>query len=1697
MKNTILLIKQAFKSLSKTKISVILLSIFLIICFWLILGFTFLYSNLHNSVVNLRKDSNLASAMLSTQQQNEPSISYDTKDIANHYDEGPLVKTLNPNKQDPYTLNSTSTKVNPAIQAIKDYYIFEKVNPEVFSHIWAYVSTPGEWNPVINSNNFRTYTSLLMGDNNHYITLNNSFANLYNKNKIPNYVDIWTLYKDGLPLNPSTDSYITNPLNFVVDPKLGYIVGQSVFNDARVKGINVNQSFSVSHVLFDIKSKQPVYSTSIVPSQNTMMVNNNNDTYVASPGVLPNVNTNPNDWKITSNNMPDWSIATPTIKGWSVNALYGRIYKSIARTSSMLTEYQSRIYKPKLILDKLSNAQKIIASLVDINNVQDQSLKQELLNFANQFKNNKIYQEFLTNLSAIINPEITVLQPYYQLGNNQVDFIINNVTNKLSNFFSTIENLALNPISFLNTQPIKLKDIIQKYTSIDNLIKGFNVGIETTRFYDLQTINQNINNYNVIAINKDQNATINKIVGKNINEIYNFKKQYNYVDITNSFRNYLNFANQFGWKTDKFDTQYKTNQAKIDQELQNLKPDMRIIAWVLSQANFLGEYKNLHYTIQNLTDASNATSTVDLVKYFKNAMGSLMFTGITYNDGSLDMSFKVPGKLGWTGATPINAVYADSSYALALVNNSWMIAHRKDKQIIPQQQLNDLMSLPYNQFLLALQNLNPEYTIDVNGLRFIITGIGDSTDFAYPIGSQYVFNKSANVLLYLNQLGFEQIKAITNSKEQIWVGIKPLNNQQKINLNLINQTLNQHFNNQKFYEYDDTNMPNKIMYQSINNPSELANRILLISLFVGILTAILCLVILFIILNHIIKSNIGWIGLAISNGERKTKFIFINWSTSLVLSSIVGLIAGLTVSFTYPLLSFFFYDQWTVPLNFYEVFWIIPVIIVGLFIIIYLGSIFISMFNLRLSLLDLVNQTNTNKKYIKFVSPVKSINLAILMNRFLISRSLKIIGVLFIGVVVSFMASTAIIVNDQLNQSYKVTAHTSNYNFAVDLYSPSIQGGPYTINNFNQIPESTNKPELDIYKGSGFYSNSIEYVTNPYTGIPMTNMWLPDSNSLINQLQNNLQLLQNKMVNQLALNISIPYDNNVINLWDNAIGIFPAPVVNYINQNTNNILSSALAFYEAMDSNNQLKHDYYAAMKANKPTDLSINPWTFNGKAINMDDPDNNMWNKTTNGTWQWTVSDTNSVVSNSWILGFYFKNNAIRLLTYLVTNYQNPVFVKWCQDHNIPVEKPYWLGLNQVSLNNTNNQIEDTYSYVDLANAKQKIRVDGINIDSKFVQLHNLDNQDINSLLSDNNLNLNQLNQEQIPIIINQVASKLDNKKVGDTYEFAVKNNVNRFTWAFNDVKNPYNNLVFKVVAIANTKLKPQYWINKDVADKILGFDVFQPQQRFNGIYYKSQQPTGLLNLTSLYSPSGISTLSSSFPTTYNEMDENILRNPLVNGILGVDTKTCQPILNTILKFNLVSQILNNNNNQLVNYGGQTQLALNAVKKINQIFGSTLIQNSISNADVMQLSHQFANIIDNTVSNFSIIFIVAIMPILLSINLLLISTIIEDINAIFGLLLTQGYSKRRLVGSLTLLVVIWSLIGIVIGTLISLIIPPIFNSIIWSTLNIITNATFGGLNVAVGIGVFGFIGIITWLYGYLKLNNTSILSLIASYQIA
>lgn len=1695
MRNTFLLIKQSLKSLKRSKLSIFLLSLFLIICFWLIFGFSFLYSSLKTSISNLDKNSNLATAFLSTQSNNEPKISYFNVDVSKDYKDGGSVDAISPTLQDSSLLQQTTT--SKVIDSINSYYESLGKGNSYFNNIWAYVSSPGTWNPTINGNTFKTYTSLLMGDNNHYITLNKNFATQWNKSKLKNYVDIWTLYKDGLPTDINTAEMTVNPLNLVIDKTSKIVLGQSLFNGARVDNIDLQQNFNVSHVLFDISKNQPVLNSNITPTENNVGITNNSDAYISSPGTLPNVNTNPVDWKTGSNGMPNWSVATPNIKGWSVNALYGRIYKSICRNKDMQVAYNSRIYEPKLDTSKLTKTQKIIASLINIDSIKDPILKEKITDFSNQFSNNKYYQSLIRNMQGCLSPKITILQPFYTNGDKQTKVILDNTLNKLSSFFQDIEATCLDPTSFLNSQKIKLIDIINQYTSINNIVDSLGCKIDKSEFITLQTSDRN-QNYNVIAVHKQENPLLNKIVSNDVNKIYQYQKIYNNVQLANSFRKYVNFGLKYGWDVKRFDGDVSKDKNKIEKTLVSMQGDFKKIGWLLNQANFSGIYKNLDTLISKFNDAGETNNLDQMISDIQYCLKSLMFNSITYNNGMLQMSFKVPGNFNWTDATPINANYIDTSYSLAIVNNSFLDAN-SNKDIIPDALLDKLMKLSYKDFLQEINKINDKYLIKLNGINYLIVGKGTSADFAYPITNNYTFNKHNNLVLYLNDLGYDQSKNVVNTKENIWVGLKPNGN--SVNLELINKNLSPYFNGNKFYLYDDKAMPNKTMYQSINFPRELSNQILLISLLIGILSMILCLVVLFMILFHIIKNNVSWIGLAISNGEKKSKFIFINWSSSLMLSLIVGFISGIGVSLTYPLLSFFFYNQWTIPINFESVFWIIPVIIAILFVVIYLGTVLISTIILNKRILDLI--ANKQKSKFEIQNIFKLFNFKVSLNsiigRFLFTRFAKVFGITIIGLIIAVLVSGSLMVTNQLENSCSITNKNYKYSYAIDLFSPSIQGGGYVLNKFNNIPNSLDtKQPLEIYKDNGAYANRINLVINPYNGEEMTNMWLPDSIVLINELGNDLNFLSGKMVNQLALNLSIPYKNNVINLWQFSMNIFPTPVISYINSNTDKLLSASYAFYKAMDDDTSLRQSYYSDMKYNRPTDLSINPWTFDGKKITSD-AENNMLNYNGN-SWEWTTTGKNTVISSSLFSGYSFNDQAVRLITYLVTNFENKTYVDWCNKHNFSIAKPYWLGLNEISnesLKDNNSNLElDTYSYLDCSNGTKEYKITGINNKNGYIELHDVNtNKIINNLLDDNNFNFNNLNNEEIPLIISEVAAKNDKKHIGDVYNLQVNNNINRYTWKFNKTKNPYSNIKFKVVGIMSDKLSSNYWISQDIANQLLGYSELPINQRFNGVYYSSEQPLGLFNLASLYSPSGISTLTTSLPNTYDGMDESIFRNSLVNSIFKIDPQTGQAPINDLLHFNILNSIIDPDMG-MVNYGAQTQTAVNAVNKINEIFGSKLINNSITNLNSVYLSKQFTHTLDKTISNFIIVFVVGILPILLCINLLLIAIMIDDINAILGLLLTQGYSKSKMILSFSAHLAIWCLLGIIIGSALSLVIPPIFNSLIWSTMGIITNSSFIYINALVSMGTFLIISLITWLYSYFKIKKTPLLALLSGYQL-
>ncbi|WP_373437237.1 hypothetical protein, partial [Metamycoplasma equirhinis] len=78
----------------------------------------------------------------------------------------------------------------------------------------------------------------------------------------------------------------------------------------------------------------------------------------------------------------------------------------------------------------------------------------------------------------------------------------------------------------------------------------------------------------------------------------------------------------------------------------------------------------------------------------------------------------------------------------------------------------------------------------------------------------------------------------------------------------------------------------------------------------------------------------------------------------------------------------------------------------------------------------------------------------------------------------------------------------------------------------------------------------------------------------------------------------------------------------------------------------------------------------------------------------------------------------------------------------------------------------------------------------------------------------------EDIPIILNEVASRKHKLKINSTFEVNLLNHVDRFSHLALQQIAPKTKYRFKVIGISQTYINTEFTTRKDILDHILGYD-------------------------------------------------------------------------------------------------------------------------------------------------------------------------------------------------------------------------------------------------------------------------------------
>ncbi|MDE5599772.1 MAG: hypothetical protein K2I49_02445, partial [Ureaplasma sp.] len=267
----------------------------------------------------------------------------------------------------------------------------------------------------------------------------------------------------------------------------------------------------------------------------------------------------------------------------------------------------------------------------------------------------------------------------------------------------------------------------------------------------------------------------------------------------------------------------------------------------------------------------------------------------------------------------------------------------------------------------------------------------------------------------------------------------------------------------------------------------------------------------------------------------------------------------------------------------------------------------------------------------------------------------------------SFVSLTTISASttSTFNTAIQKTVDNKQYNYAIDLYTPTEQGGYYYNVPYNLL--GTRQQGLtslyDLNSTTGFYTteykDDLTYnIPNTNESIVYENLFLPSA-SLVSDIQGNLLFFKNKVVHVSTMNFGINFIGNYINPWEWAKKIIPTSISNTIQRKFQQQLNYAFAYVLwAQDKANNPDKDMWMYNKTDE--------YSFVKDLNNSLNPEE--WNQSNwifqyikeNGAYSWK---TNEQIISTGLPNFTMTQSAVYFVTRLLSFSSNSYYKEFVKE--------------------------------------------------------------------------------------------------------------------------------------------------------------------------------------------------------------------------------------------------------------------------------------------------------------------------------------------------------------------------------------------------------------------------------------------------
>lgn len=760
--------------------------------------------------------------------------------------------------------------------------------------------------------------------------------------------------------------------------------------------------------------------------------------------------------------------------------------------------------------------------------------------------------------------------------------------------------------------------------------------------------------------------------------------------------------------------------------------------------------------------------------------------------------------------------------------------------------MNSLSESELNQKFDTWKSTYSDNVINVGGSTpCFILAAGITGDYVYPVVSieRPIPNPKSECIYFCNESGYQRIFASfqTNQTEKYVVGKFIHPNKARQILNQINDKCREIMswpeNIKAAYMADDTSCTLNAAAFRIVYIKKLVSKIDLISYLLTVFVLVLGLLISGIIVSRYVGSNRVTIGVMRANGISK-------WAIALSLipfafiPSLIGGICGYVVGTSLQSAAIgLFSVYWTLPTTILSFSWLSLFISLILpFAIFTVVSIISTFIILRKKTTELMKQGSEYKANFLARMIKKPISKFGIIFKFRFSVALSSFGKLFILTLISSLAMSSLVfgftINNKFETAISKTLETRKYQFAIDLYSPTSQGGQYVPTSqyeygtsgsqgdfntqnigLNFIPSCYISQEvglkfgesnpwkdisddtaryIDLYR-KNYYDTTFITVDGLHFDSDATwyqkgfcsedgqktysNLFVPLMSDAVGQ-KIDLQYLKNRSSSKLTMNylIGLSVLGLASNPWDIAAALMPENIKNTANAKYDALINS---LGEKVYSDGAYKN----YEKFFNRTELSDDKYSY---ALN-----------------QSNVIDYTGMALN-------------RDYLELISKAYNTDLLDLSEPETNAAKNDYKLIYNSIPLSST----EETYTYLTgnaISSTSKKLpenaKIVGIDNNTKYINLINEDGENLISLL-----NWKEKYQDNVyPMVVNELTSNKYNLKVGSEIAFDITNKADRFQNQIENIKDE-SPARFKVVGICQSREGEEYFIDQQIANYILG---------------------------------------------------------------------------------------------------------------------------------------------------------------------------------------------------------------------------------------------------------------------------------------